>query len=70
MVGSVNLLQNVNLSTQPISALDWSPDKVRSSISVFLYLLVPLKLLVLSKERVQAYVSDRRDFFVVKTAVT
>ena len=26
-VGSVDLLQNVNLSTQPVSALDWSPDK-------------------------------------------
>ena len=30
-VGSVDLLQNVNLSTQPVSALDWSPDKVKFS---------------------------------------
>ena len=28
-VGTVDLLQNVNLSTQPVSALDWSPDKVK-----------------------------------------
>ncbi|UYV74612.1 WDR92 [Cordylochernes scorpioides] len=27
VVGSVSLLQNVMFSTQPISALDWSPDK-------------------------------------------
>ena len=26
--GSVNLLQNVTLSTQPISGFDWSPDKM------------------------------------------
>ncbi|XP_006005185.1 dynein axonemal assembly factor 10 isoform X1 [Latimeria chalumnae] len=26
--GSVNLLQNVTLSTQPIASLDWSPDKL------------------------------------------
>lgn len=29
VVGSVDLLQNVNLSTQPVSSLDWSPDKVK-----------------------------------------
>ena len=27
VAGSVSLLQNVTLSTQPISSLDWSPDK-------------------------------------------
>ncbi|XP_001514190.2 WD repeat-containing protein 92 isoform X1 [Ornithorhynchus anatinus] len=27
IAGSVSLLQNVTLSTQPISSLDWSPDK-------------------------------------------
>ncbi|XP_071079335.1 dynein axonemal assembly factor 10-like [Haliotis cracherodii] len=27
VVGSVNLLQNVTMSTQPISSFDWSPDK-------------------------------------------
>ena len=27
VAGSVNLLQNVTLSTQPISTFDWSPDK-------------------------------------------
>uniref|UniRef100_A0A3P8RCX9 Dynein axonemal assembly factor 10 n=1 Tax=Astatotilapia calliptera TaxID=8154 RepID=A0A3P8RCX9_ASTCA len=27
VAGSVNLLQNVTLSTQPIASLDWSPDK-------------------------------------------
>ena len=26
--GSLNLLQNVTLSTQPISGFDWSPDKM------------------------------------------
>ena len=28
VVGSVSLLQNVTLSTQPIAHMDWSPDKV------------------------------------------
>lgn len=28
IIGSVSLLQNVNLSSQPISSLDWSPDKI------------------------------------------
>ncbi|XP_053236441.1 dynein axonemal assembly factor 10 [Podarcis raffonei] len=28
VAGSVSLLQNVTLSTQPISSLDWSPDKM------------------------------------------
>lgn len=27
VAGSVNLLQNATLSTQPIASLDWSPDK-------------------------------------------
>ena len=27
VAGTVNLLQNVTLSTQPIASLDWSPDK-------------------------------------------
>lgn len=27
VAGTVNLLQNVTLSTQPIGSLDWSPDK-------------------------------------------
>lgn len=27
VAGAVSLLQNVTLSTQPISSLDWSPDK-------------------------------------------
>lgn len=27
VAGTVSLLQNVTLSTQPISSLDWSPDK-------------------------------------------
>lgn len=27
VAGSVNLLQNVTLSSQPIASLDWSPDK-------------------------------------------
>ena len=28
VVGSVSLLQNVTLATQPIGHIDWSPDKV------------------------------------------
>ena len=28
VVGTVNLLQNVTLSTQPISSFDWSADKM------------------------------------------
>ena len=31
VVGSVDLLQNANLSSQPVSSLDWSPDKVEFS---------------------------------------
>ena len=27
VAGTVNLLQNVTLSSQPIASLDWSPDK-------------------------------------------
>ena len=30
VIGSVSLLQNVTLTSQPISCLDWSPDKVHS----------------------------------------
>ena len=28
VVGSVSLLQNATISTQPVSNMDWSPDKV------------------------------------------
>lgn len=28
VAGSLQLLQNVGMSTQPISSLDWSPDKL------------------------------------------
>ena len=28
-MGSVSLLQNVTVSSQPISSMDWSPDKVQ-----------------------------------------
>ena len=34
VIGSVSLLQNANLSTQPITSFDWSPDKVSQSIIV------------------------------------
>lgn len=27
VVGNVNLLQNTTISTQPVSSLDWCPDK-------------------------------------------
>ena len=29
VMGSVSLVQNASLSTQPIHSFDWSPDKVR-----------------------------------------
>ena len=32
VVGTVDLLQNVTLSTQPISSFDWSPDKTGLSV--------------------------------------
>ena len=28
VIGSVSMLQNATLSTQPITSFDWSPDKV------------------------------------------
>lgn len=28
VVGSVSLLQNMTIASQPISSMDWSPDKV------------------------------------------
>ena len=33
VIGTVSLVQNVTFSSQPISSLDWSPDKVNTSIS-------------------------------------
>ncbi|CAM4725011.1 unnamed protein product [Leuciscus chuanchicus] len=48
VAGSVNLLQNVTLSTQPISSLDWSPDKqglcVSSSFDQSVRVLIVTKL--------------------------
>lgn len=32
VVGSVSLLQNVTLATQPIAHMDWSPDKVKNGM--------------------------------------
>lgn len=31
--GSVQLLQNVGLSSQPLSSFDWSPDKLGLAVS-------------------------------------
>jgi hypothetical protein len=31
--GALQLLQNVGLSTQPLSSLDWSPDKIGLGVS-------------------------------------
>lgn len=31
--GSIQLLQNVGLSSQPISGFDWSPDKLGLAVS-------------------------------------
>ncbi|ROL44281.1 WD repeat-containing protein 92 [Anabarilius grahami] len=48
VAGSVTLLQNVTLSTQPISSLDWSPDKqglcVCSSFDQSIRVLIVTKL--------------------------
>uniref|UniRef100_W5L6E4 Dynein axonemal assembly factor 10 n=2 Tax=Astyanax mexicanus TaxID=7994 RepID=W5L6E4_ASTMX len=48
VAGTLNLLQNVTLSTQPISSLDWSPDKqglcVCSSFDQCVRVLIVTKL--------------------------
>lgn len=48
VAGSVSLLQNVTVSTQPISSLDWSPDKrglcVCSSFDQMVRVLIVTKL--------------------------
>ena len=48
MAGTVSLLQNVTLSTQPIASLDWSTDKqglcVCSSFDQSLRVLIVTKL--------------------------
>ncbi|KAL7877351.1 hypothetical protein SRHO_G00039940 [Serrasalmus rhombeus] len=48
VAGTLNLLQNVNLSTQPIASLDWSPDKqglcVCSSFDQSVRVLIVTKL--------------------------
>lgn len=36
VIGSVSMLQNASLSTQPITSFDWSPDKV-SNACLILY---------------------------------
>ena len=33
VAGSLQLLQNVSMSTQPISSLEWSPDKLGLAVS-------------------------------------
>ncbi len=33
VAGSLQLLNNVGLSTQPLSSLDWSPDKIGLAVS-------------------------------------
>jgi hypothetical protein len=33
VAGNMQLLQNVGLSTQPLSSFDWSPDKVGLAVS-------------------------------------
>lgn len=48
VAGSLNLLQNVTLSTQPLTSLDWSPDKqglcVCSSFDQCVRVLIVTKL--------------------------
>ena len=43
VMGNVSLLQNVTFSTQPISSMDWSPDKVEPN-TPFVILTVRLQL--------------------------
>ena len=33
VAGTLQLLQNVGLSTQPLSSFDWSPDKIGLAVS-------------------------------------
>lgn len=40
VVGSVDLLQNVSISTQPISGFDWNADKVADTFCCRLLLLL------------------------------
>ncbi|PSN44725.1 WD repeat-containing protein 92 [Blattella germanica] len=48
VIGSLNLLQNITLATQPISSFDWSPDKeglaVCSSFDQTLRVIITTKL--------------------------
>lgn len=48
VAGSISLLQNVTVSTQPISSLDWSPDKrglcICSSFDQMVRVLIVTKL--------------------------
>ena len=37
VVGTIQLIQNVVFSSQPISSIDWSPDKVIFVLSDCLY---------------------------------
>lgn len=57
VAGSVNLLQNVTLSTQPIASMDWSPDKqglcVCSGFDQSVRVLIVTKLNLLWKSRPQ-----------------
>ena len=40
VIGSVSMLQNASLSTQPITSFDWSPDKVSDSDVHAVYLIL------------------------------
>lgn len=40
VIGSVSMLQNASLSTQPITSFDWSPDKV-SGVQLYMYRGIP-----------------------------
>lgn len=33
VVGSVSLLQNITVASQPVSSMDWSPDKVIRTVN-------------------------------------
>jgi len=45
VVGSLSLVQNVTLASQPISSMDWSPDKVKTTRRDYWHAAPLIKLL-------------------------
>ena len=49
VVGSVSLLQNMTIASQPISSIDWSPDKVQEGVVVTLSKFIVSMFLILQE---------------------